>query len=78
MYKRQAQAGDASQVHRLAHSLKGTASNFCANDLTGYARSLEEQARDNNLENAQALISRIENEGPQLREFIKNQEHLKP
>jgi PAS domain S-box-containing protein len=59
-------AGDAPALNRLAHNLKGVASNFCAERLTVTARELEAAAHAGNLEAAPLLIERLAAEAPRV------------
>ncbi len=57
------EAGDADAVERAAHLLRGSASNFAANEIVLAARQLEDLARGGSLENAAALVVALERAG---------------
>ena len=51
---------DADQVGRLAHGLKGTAANVACEQIRQLAERLETLARSSDLQEAPALLSRLE------------------
>ena len=64
--------GDADAVRRAAHSFKGAVANFTNQGLTVTARQLEEAAAEGHLEEASALVQRLEGElGDLLREMTE-------
>lgn len=69
------QAGNALEVQRAAHSLKGSAGNIGANGLLAVCRDLDDQSRAGDLSNAAALVAAIEAEfgrvEAEIRELIK-------
>lgn len=65
--------GDAKELTRMAHNLKGAASNFNAQPLTNYAYELELQAKSGNMTKARECIEKIRDEVPRLREFLQRQ-----
>ncbi len=65
-----ARAADAAALAELAHSLKGAAAAFSAMRAVETAAELERRSRSGDLEGAEALILRLEAEGPRLKEFL--------
>jgi two-component system, sensor histidine kinase and response regulator len=59
------------ELARLAHNVKGIASNFGAEPLTTYARETEVFAKEENYAAVQEWIVKIENEMPRLQDFYK-------
>jgi two-component system, sensor histidine kinase and response regulator len=73
--------GDAKSLNLLAHSLKGMASNFNADRITGLASKVESLAKEGDLEKTGELIQEIEVEIPRLKIFLitfKNHIFQKP
>jgi len=64
------ESGNGSLVEREAHSLKGAASNIGAERLQNAALRLEEEARDNHFNTADALLEKIEEAGRELAKEI--------
>jgi HPt (histidine-containing phosphotransfer) domain-containing protein len=60
--RRSWERGQAADLHRAAHALKGNAAHFGALALAEVARELEHLARDGRLEEAGALVERAEAE----------------
>jgi HPt (histidine-containing phosphotransfer) domain-containing protein len=58
--------GDSKQVERIAHTLKGTASNFGARATVAAARRLEEMGRSKDLAEAEAAYTALEIEVERL------------
>jgi PAS domain S-box-containing protein len=54
--------GDAAEVRRMAHTLKSNGATLGATEFAELCRSLEQQAKDGRLEEAPALVARIEEE----------------
>lgn len=52
--------GNAALMRRVAHSLKGSSSNFGADRMVELCRQLEELARDGHLEGATDLVNAVE------------------
>ncbi len=52
-------AGDAVRIRQLAHTIKGSASNFGAFDLVKYSKELEDRAALENIENAATYAGQI-------------------
>lgn len=52
--------GDSKQLERVAHKLKGTASNFAAHSTVAVARQLEEMGRSKDLTKAEATFTTLE------------------
>lgn len=50
---------DESQIRQIAHTIKGSASNFGAYDLVKHSKELEDRATANNIENAADYARRI-------------------
>jgi PAS domain S-box-containing protein len=62
--------GDAAAVNRTAHTLKGSAGNFGAQEVIALAPRLEATGRDGNLSAASALVSTLEAEISRLLEEL--------
>ena len=60
------QAGKVSEVDVLAHSLKGSASNFCASKFIEVACQLEHLAKAGSLEGAEELHQQLKAEFAEL------------
>jgi two-component system sensor histidine kinase/response regulator len=56
------EAADAGAVASVAHGLKGAAANLAASDLSRATAELEASARDGELHDADAMLTRIESE----------------
>jgi HPt (histidine-containing phosphotransfer) domain-containing protein len=54
--------GDAAEVRRMAHTLKSNGATLGATEFAELCRVLEQQAKDGHLEDAPALVARIEEE----------------
>jgi HPt (histidine-containing phosphotransfer) domain-containing protein len=65
------QAGDAGEVRRLAHSLKGNGRDFGANAFAQLCETLEHDAADGNLSAAQELFNDIEGEFPRVQDALE-------
>lgn len=65
------EAGDARTMQRLAHNLKGAASNFNAVRLTALAKELEREVALGDLSNAMAVITGIDAEVPRLHDYLR-------
>ena len=69
------QAGDAAEVHRAAHSLKGSSGNIGAIQLLEVCRQLDNQGRAGDLSETPALVASLEIEyarvAAEIRELIK-------
>jgi HPt (histidine-containing phosphotransfer) domain-containing protein len=61
--------GDADELGRLAHNLKGIALNFSAEAVAGVAAELEELGRLEDLSRAPAKVATLEVEIQRLTEF---------
>ena len=55
-------AGNAVEVQRAAHSLKGSAGNIGAHDLYAVCRQLDDQGRSGDLAGAEGLVGALETE----------------
>ena len=53
------QAGQAAEVCNVAHSLKGSASNFCATRFVATAFELEQSGRAGELDGAREMMDRL-------------------
>jgi len=75
------ETGNAPEVQRAAHSLKGSAGNIGANALLAVCRDLDEQSRAGDLSNAAALVASLEAEfgrvEAEIRELIKKQQEAR-
>lgn len=52
--------GDATALHRFAHSLKGSVANFGANETVAAAFKLEKMGASGKLEGAQLVLEQLE------------------
>jgi len=66
--------GDASHLSRLAHNLKGTSQNFNAGPIASLAFILEQRGACDNLQDAVALLERMQEEAGRLERYAE--EHL--
>ncbi|MEM7100284.1 MAG: Hpt domain-containing protein [Pseudomonadota bacterium] len=55
------QASDVDQLRRSAHSLKGSCGNIGAISLQEHCANLEHAARDEQLDNFEAMLAQVEN-----------------
>jgi HPt (histidine-containing phosphotransfer) domain-containing protein len=62
--------GSSDAVRRAAHALKGAAGNFTPDGPTATARRLELSAAEGRLDEAAALINRLEQELDELRQAM--------
>ncbi|MEJ5058258.1 MULTISPECIES: Hpt domain-containing protein [unclassified Pseudomonas] len=60
--QRLAKAGDAAHILEAAHSFKGSSSNMGATVLASLCHELEQLAKDNDLQGAEVLVDKIEQE----------------
>ena len=65
------QAADTAEVHRTAHSLKGSSGNIGATQLHDICRLLDEQGRAGDLSQMQALVASLEVEYARVEAEIK-------
>lgn len=63
--------GDAKELAKLAHSLKGAAASMGAGRLASFCLTLEEMTRNSELERAEAELRQIESEGERVREMLE-------
>ena len=64
-------AGDAEEVRRAAHSLKGSSSNLGANQLVALCLHVENSGRDGNLDGLEEEIIKIEQEYQTVADIMK-------
>ena len=64
--------GDAREVQRAAHSLKGLAANFDGFRASGAAAKIETLAKDSNLDGVAKVIPDLEFQIAKLREVLAN------
>ena len=64
------QAGEAGQLGRLAHNLKGISLNFSAEAVADIALKLEEVGKSEELHDAPALVSQLETEARRLDDYL--------
>jgi signal transduction histidine kinase/DNA-binding response OmpR family regulator len=62
---------DSSTLYRSAHSLKSTSASLGANTLAGLCKELETIGRANTTDNAETLLSTIEQEYTQVQEALQ-------
>ena len=65
------QAGNTVDVHRTAHSLKGSSGNIGASQLHDVCRQLDEQGRAGDLSQMPALVAALEGEYARVEAEIK-------
>lgn len=53
-------AGDAAELHKMAHSLKGSAGNIGASALFAICRQLDDRGRSGDLTDAKRLVDALE------------------
>jgi PAS domain S-box-containing protein len=70
--KKSLAGGDALQISRLGHSLKGAAASFGADRLASLAREVESKGQQKDLSGVQALIEQIAAEIPKLGSFLED------
>ena len=66
-----ASRSDASEAHRIAHTLKSNAATFGATTLSELCRTLEGQAKDGNLEDAEELVRQIRSESERVQSELQ-------
>ncbi len=55
-------AGNAAELHRVAHSLKGSAGNIGANDMLAVCRRLDELGKSGDVSSGQGLVESLDAE----------------
>jgi signal transduction histidine kinase/DNA-binding NarL/FixJ family response regulator/HPt (histidine-containing phosphotransfer) domain-containing protein len=70
-------AGDVPNIQLLAHRIKGTAKNMAAQALAEKAFALELAAKNNQIENAQAMLDEIRAALSSLSEFLARPDWLR-
>jgi PAS domain S-box-containing protein len=66
------QTGDANQLSRLAHNLKGISLNFCAEPLANIAARLENYGAQENMSAAASFMDHLDTEAKRLEAFLSN------
>ena len=69
-----ASAGDGHKLQHAAHSLKGAASNLCAEPVRSVAQQLEEMGRRGELAGVDTVIADLRDHLERLRESVENLE----
>ena len=69
-------AGDASQIGRTAHALKGSAGNMGAETLQALARDLEEVGKTGDVAAVQPTFERLRDEANRVREYLTEYMHV--
>lgn len=64
------ESNDTGDIERLSHSLKGAAANLGVNGLREPSAKLEADAKENNFENANDLLSEIKSKVDELKKLI--------
>jgi len=64
--------GDANNLARLAHNLKGISLNFAADPLASLALNLEEIGKREDLTDAPALVAQLEAEVYRLEAYLSD------
>lgn len=62
---------DAAAIAALAHSIKGAASNICAEPIRATAAALEQDGRSGHVEGAQAAVTEMCQEFDEFKEFVE-------
>lgn len=70
---RAAQMGNATEVQRLGHTIKGSAANLCAEGLRELAWQAEQAGRSGDLARARFLLPRIRQEFETIRQSLSSQ-----
>lgn len=65
------EGGDASEVRRLAHSLKGNGRDFGAKVFAGLCEKLEKRAANDDLDSAEDMFYEIEAEFPRVQHALE-------
>ncbi len=65
--------GDANELQRAAHTLKGSSANFAAANVATHAGQLEDMGRDENLTHAAQVLERLEKELVRLRAALEQE-----
>jgi two-component system, sensor histidine kinase and response regulator len=66
-------SGDASAIHRLAHSLKSGSANLGAMTLSSFFEEVESMGRMNSIDHAAELLSKIETESIAVETALKSE-----
>jgi two-component system sensor histidine kinase/response regulator len=61
---------DSEKFSIMGHNLKGVAANFSAEPLRSYASELEMMGKNGNLDEAAAILDKVESEIPRLKAFF--------
>jgi len=61
--------GNVTQSHLVAHSLKGAASNICAEPTRNVAQRFEQMCQQNSLEGASVMLEELQHHVDRLRDF---------
>jgi HPt (histidine-containing phosphotransfer) domain-containing protein len=64
---------DADEMRKVAHSLKGSSSNVCANRFSEFARQLEQMGKDGITQGAEAILEQLKAEFLIVQEVLNNQ-----
>ena len=65
--------GNATQVHRLAHSLKGSAGNIGAKAMFEACRALDDEAREGKADRLPSLVAAVRSEFARVKAEIQQQ-----
>jgi signal transduction histidine kinase/ActR/RegA family two-component response regulator/HPt (histidine-containing phosphotransfer) domain-containing protein len=68
------EAGDAEELHRQAHTIKGAAANIAASRIRACATRLDEMAKSGEISGAQALLDELEAEFDLFRNEVDGQQ----
>ena len=71
---RAVQAKDADAIARAAHTLKGSSSQFGAEELSGLCRRMEDMGRSHNISQAEPLLREIGRAAERVREELTRRE----
>jgi len=69
--KKASAEADAVAIAALAHSIKGAASNICAEPMRASAASLEQDGRSGHVGDAQAVVTQLCHEFDEFKEFVE-------
>jgi HPt (histidine-containing phosphotransfer) domain-containing protein len=67
---------DYTQLRPISHSIKGTAANMCAWDLSETARMIEKACIDNQLDSISELADQLQEQWDRIETYVSSQELL--
>lgn len=66
-------AADADEMRKVAHSLKGSSSNVCANVFSEFARQLEQMGKDGSTNGAETIFDQLKAEFVIVQDVLNHQ-----